>query len=61
MALVRYVGPFEAVEIPYGFGAVEAPRGETIEVPDDLAVSLLEQKDNWQRVRRSRKRKDTDG
>lgn len=48
MVTVRYIGPFEAVEIevaPHKWA--EVPRDGTIAVGDALAASLLEQVDNW--------------
>lgn len=50
MALVVYVGPFEAVEIEHQAGdpwAGVAFRGTPVEVPAHVAASLLEQPSNW--------------
>lgn len=46
MPLIRYVGPFDAVEVP-DLGVV-CERDGTVDVADDdLAASLLDQADNW--------------
>lgn len=42
MKRIKYVGPFDAVDV----GARTFKHGETVEVDDDLAASLLEQ-DIW--------------
>ena len=42
MALVRYLGPFDAVSFDAGGPAVVA-RGETVDVPANVAASLCEQ------------------
>jgi hypothetical protein len=49
---VRYIGPFvDGVLIPYGLGGeFTAPKGEPVEVPDDLAAGLLDQPSNWEAV-----------
>lgn len=48
MKNVTYIGPFDEVEIERAPRLWTAVRnGETIEVPDDLAASLLDQTDNW--------------
>lgn len=61
MALVRYVGPhIDGVQIPWGLGAIDVPHGEPVEVPDDLATSLLEQETNWQPVKRAARKKEAD-
>lgn len=45
---LTYVGPFDAVRVPLPYGGeAECPRGGTVEVPDSLGASLLEQKTNW--------------
>lgn len=41
MALVKYVGPFDAVDIPSA--GITAINGEPVDVPADVAKSLLEQ------------------
>lgn len=46
---LKYVGMFDEVQIAATGQTVE--RGKTVDVDDDkLAKSLLEQKDNWQKV-----------
>ncbi|MGE0025700.1 MAG: hypothetical protein AB7O78_01675 [Thermoleophilia bacterium] len=46
---VVYRGPhIEGVAIPYGLGEIDAPHGEPVEVPDDLAERLLDQPSNWE-------------
>lgn len=51
---VKYVGPFDAVEFNYqdGFSvrAVEAVKGQPVEVPDAVGRNMLEQAENWSRV-----------
>jgi len=42
---VKYVGPFEAVNVPALADDVE--RGVAVHVSDELAASLLDQPDNW--------------
>lgn len=55
MPKIKYVGPFDAVEVP-ALGR-DVKRGEPIEVEDaEIAKSLLEQKDNWQRVSKPAKK-----
>ena len=44
MPRIKYVGPFDAVEVS-GVGNVK--NGESADVSDTLAKSLLEQSDNW--------------
>lgn len=44
MPAITYVGPFDAVEVD-GLGVVK--NGDSIDAPDALAKSLLEQADNW--------------
>jgi len=49
---LRYTGPFAAVVVPIADGTgVEIARGETGEVPDDVAVGLLAQADDWAHAR----------
>lgn len=43
---VKYVGPYGSVSLAPRGGRTVA-QGETIEVPDELGASLLEQPDNW--------------
>lgn len=45
--LVRYVGPC-ADGVVIDILGVECAHGATVDVPDDVAASLLEQPDNWQ-------------
>ena len=44
MALIEYIGPHDEVSLD-GVGLVK--NGDFIDVPDELAKSLLEQTDNW--------------
>lgn len=46
MALVRYLGPFDAVSLTAGGPGVVA-RGETVDLPADIAASLCEQ-ESWE-------------
>jgi hypothetical protein len=43
---VRYLGPFDRVEI--AATALVVSRGETVELAEHLAARLLEQHDTWQ-------------
>lgn len=50
MALIVYVGPFEAVDVEHQVGdpwAGAAYRGTPLEVPDHVAAGLLQQPTNW--------------
>ncbi|WP_332645111.1 hypothetical protein [Aeromicrobium sp.] len=49
---VKYVGPFDAVEVPAA-NLLEVKNGETVEVDADLAKSLLDQPDNWRPGKKS--------
>ena len=51
MARVKYVGPHDSVDMD---GHV-VKRGEAVEVPHGLAVSLLEQATNWQKATGAKK------
>ena len=58
MAKVKYVGPFESVEVVLGgFAGHDAPRsaavkrGETFETSDDHSAALLDQPSNWEAVK----------
>lgn len=52
MATVRYVGPFaDGVDLRVGGRWRTVRPGEALEVPDDLAASLLEQAENWEAVK----------
>lgn len=45
-----YVGPFDAVKVPLPTGGeIEAKHGKEVNLPDSLAVKLLEQPDNWEK------------
>ena len=45
---VRYVGPFDAVEIEHPLGRMmRVERGEVVRLSARLADLLLEQPDNW--------------
>jgi hypothetical protein len=52
MALKRYIGPADAVEVrlmgePYGL----VEHGETLVVPDDLAAALAWPESHWEDVK----------
>lgn len=52
LVTVKYVGPHPEIEFePDGLGPVYLVRGETIDVDDGMAASLLEQPANWQLVK----------
>jgi hypothetical protein len=55
---IRYVGPFDLVEI--ADAGVEVAKGDTVTVDDDLAVRLCEQPDNWQPVKPAKTPKTAD-
>jgi hypothetical protein len=46
---IRYVGPFDLIEI--ADTGDEVAQGATVTVPDDLGARLCEQPDNWQPVK----------
>jgi len=46
---IRYVGPFDLVEI--ADTGDEVAQGATVTVPDELGEQLLAQPDNWQPVK----------
>lgn len=52
MAKIIYVGMFDAVDVdlPTG-GHVTCKNGEVSNLPDSLAKSLLEQKENWKEAK----------
>ncbi len=51
MTLLRYIGPHDGVRLPLPKRPdVAVARGETVEVPDSYAGSLLDQPDNWEAV-----------
>lgn len=57
---IKYVGPSSAgVDIPYRDRVIRAPKGEAVEVPDDLGLRLVKQ-DTFERVA-TRKKESTDG
>lgn len=45
---VTYYGPYPSIDVPAAGITVE--QGATVEVPDAVAVGLLEQPDNWSAV-----------
>lgn len=51
MPRLRYIGPFEEVEIPALRLVVK--RGEDFDAPDTIAKGLLEQVDNYQPASKS--------
>lgn len=54
---ITYVGPFSEVEFEQGAVWRTAKAGETVDVPDALAESLLEQTDNWQKTTKTATKK----
>lgn len=54
--MVRYIGPFDEVEVP-AIGQV-VKRLKPIEVDGDLAKAMLDQPDNWERPKPSKTEKD---
>lgn len=42
---VVYIGPHAEVEVPAA--GIVAKNGEPVDVPEDIAKSLLKQEDNW--------------
>lgn len=54
MARIRYVGPFDAVDVP-GLGLNISG---IVDCPDDLAASLLEQEDNWKPAKAAKSKDD---
>lgn len=46
MQRVQYIGPYDEVVIPDASNQ-KVIRGQVIELPDELAQSLLEQEANW--------------
>lgn len=53
---VKYVGGHDEVVI--ADTGIVCGRNKTVEVPDELAESLLDQPDNWQAVKASGKDKE---
>lgn len=47
MKRVSYLGPFDAIDVAVDGGFVRIEQGESAELPDDLAKSLLEQTDHF--------------
>lgn len=49
MTIIKYVGPHDGVHIHLGDGRYSdaVMHGDTVDVPADLARSLLEQESNW--------------
>jgi hypothetical protein len=45
---ITYVGPFSEVEFEQGTNWRTCKQGESVEVPDSFAESLLEQGENWE-------------
>ena len=54
---LTYTGPHDEVEIPSA--GVVCKRGESVEVPEELGASLLEQADNWQPVKATTSKKES--
>lgn len=52
---LRYIGPFDAIEIP-DLGLDEVKRRGTFDAPAEAAALLLEQADNYERVAPPKKR-----
>ena len=50
MKTLRYVGPFDAVDIP-DHGLEDIKQGSTFDVDDAAAALLLEQVDNFREVK----------
>ncbi len=50
---VTYVGPSDEEEFQQGAVWRRCKRDQVIPVPDELAESLLEQTDKWQRAKKS--------
>ena len=56
MKSITYVGPFDAVEIEYPVQRwVTVEHGKSVDLPDDLAASFLEQPDNWKPTTKTKK------
>lgn len=52
---LTYVGTHDAVNVPDlanpgSWHATDVEKGKSVDVPEDVAKSLLEQEDNWQRT-----------
>lgn len=56
MTRLTYTGPHDEVEIPSA--GVVCKRGDSVEVPDALSKSLLEQADNWAPVKATTTKKE---
>ncbi len=48
MMRVKYVGPFDGVDIPQA--GLTVARGEVVELSNDVAGEFLAQEGNWERV-----------
>lgn len=60
---IRYIGPSSATDVRLPDGReVRVQRNHQAEIETDVARSLLEQADNWERVKESpAKKEDKDG
>lgn len=56
MPRITYTGPFTEVDVP-ALGCRVA-QGETVDAPDDLAASLLEQAPDWTPAATTSKKKE---
>lgn len=57
---LTYTGPHDRVEVPLPDTLVEVARGGTIDVPDEIGASLLDQTDNWQPAKRRNRKEGED-
>ena len=55
---VTYVGEHDEVEVPDA--RVLVKQGETVDVPDDIGASLIEQESNWKAAGAKRAAKEGD-
>ena len=54
---VKYIGAHDAVSIPLPYGgAITVKHGETVNVPDSIGPSLIEQTENWIAVKAKTKK-----
>ena len=58
MPALKYVGPFDEVDIPDA-GVVSVKRGESFETDADTAEALLKQADNFQPVKAAKTTKES--